>query len=64
MDYVYVFTVDGAEWEDLVIYLSLEEAIEKSKKFPKVRLDIYKKTPDGYRPTYKFYLNGELIDNS
>ena len=64
MDYVYVFTVDGAEWEDLVIYLSLEEAIEKSKKFPKVRLDIYKKTEDGYRPTYKYYLNGEIVDAS
>ncbi len=64
MDYVYVFTVDGAEWEDLVIYLSLEEAIAKSKKFPKVRLDIYKKTEDGYRPTYKFYLDGELVDLS
>ena len=62
MDYLYVFTVDGAEWEDLVIYLSLEEAIAKSKKHPKVRLDIYKKTEDGYRPTYKFYLNGELVD--
>jgi hypothetical protein len=31
MDTVYVFTLDGAEWEDLVIYLSLEEAIAKSK---------------------------------
>ena len=59
---VYVFTVDGAEWEDLVIYLSKEEAIAKSKKFPKVRLDIYKKTEDGYRPSYKYYLNGELVD--
>ena len=49
MNYVYVFTVDGAEWEDLVIYLSLEEAIAKSKNHPKLRLDIYKKTPDGYR---------------
>lgn len=64
MDYVYVFTVDGAEWEDLVIYLSLEEAIEKSKKHPKVRLDIYNKTEDGYRPTYKYYLNGEFVDLS
>lgn len=50
MNYVYVFTVPSStEWEDLVIYLSLEEAIAKSKKHTKVRLDIYKKTPDGYR---------------
>ena len=64
MDFVYVFTVDGAEWEDLVIYLSLEEAIAKSKKHPTVRLDIYNKTLDGYRPTYKYYLNGEMVDGS
>jgi hypothetical protein len=64
MDFVYVFTVDGAEWEDLVIYVSLDEAIAKSKKYPKVRLDIYKKTEDGYRPTYKYYLNGEFVDVS
>jgi hypothetical protein len=61
---LYVFTVDGAEWEDLVIYLSEEEAIAKSKKHPKVRLDIYKKTEDGYRPTYRYFLNGELVDAS
>lgn len=62
MDFLYVFTVDGAEWEDLVIYLSKEEAIEKSRKHPNVRLDIYKKSADGYRPTYGYYLNGELVD--
>jgi len=61
---LYVFTVDGAEWEDLIIYLSEEEAIAKSKKHPKVRLDIYKKTEDGYHPSYRYYLNGELVDAS
>ena len=58
---VYVFTPDGAEWEDLVIYFSREEAIEKSKTKPKVRLDIYTKSADGYRPSYKYYLNGTLM---
>lgn len=62
MDYVYMFTVDGAEWEDIVIYLSKEEAIAKSKKVPKVRMEIFKKTEDGYRPTYTYFLNGELVD--
>ena len=62
MEFVYVFTVDGAEWEDLVIYLSKEEAIAKSKKHPRVRLDIYKKSSDGYRPTYSYYLNGLLVE--
>ena len=63
-DFVYVFTVDGAEWEDLVIYLSKEEAITKSKKHPNVRLDIYKKSADGYRPSYNYFLNGLLVEPS
>jgi hypothetical protein len=59
-----MFTLDGAEWEDLVIYLSRDEAIAKSKKHPKVRLDIFKKSDDGYRPTYTYFLNGEFVDAS
>lgn len=57
-----MFTVDGAEWEDIVIYLSRDEAIAKSKKIPNVRMEILKKTDDGYRPTYTYFLNGELVD--
>jgi hypothetical protein len=59
---VYVFTPDGAEWEDLVIYLSREEAIEKSKTKQNVRVDVYTKSADGYRPSYNYFLNGTLID--
>jgi hypothetical protein len=59
-----MFTVDGAEWEDIVIYLSREEAIAKSKKIPTVRMEIFKKTEDGYRPTYTYFLNGEFVDGS
>jgi hypothetical protein len=62
---VYVFTVDGAEWEDLIIYLTEEEAIEKSKKFPNVRLDIFVKSPKGgYYPSYNYYLNGVYVKAS
>ena len=54
MEYIYVFVVDGAEWE----------AIEKSKKAPTVRLEIFIKSPKGgYRPTYNYYLNGEYISS-
>ena len=62
MEYIYVFVVDGAEWEDLIIFLSKEEAIEKSKQVPSVRLEIFIKSPKGgYRPTYNYYLNGKHI---
>ena len=64
MEFIYVFVVDGAEWEDLVIFLSKEEAIEKSKKHPRVRLEIFSKSASGYRPTYNYYLNGEYVTTS
>jgi len=61
MECIYLFVVDGAEWEDIVVFLSEEEAIEKSKKYPNVRLEIFIKSPKGgYRPTYNYYLNGVI----
>ena len=33
-----MFVIDGAEWEDIIVFLSKEEAIEKSKKCPNVRM--------------------------
>ena len=61
MEFVYVRTVDGAEWEDLVIYLTKEEAIEVSKKYPRARLEVFRKSGEGgYVPTYTYYSNGEL----
>jgi hypothetical protein len=61
MEYVYVMAVDGAEWEDIVIFLSKEEAIEKSKRLPNTRIELFSKSEKGgYRPTYRYYLNGEL----
>jgi hypothetical protein len=59
---VYLFVVDGAEWEDIVVYTSKEAAVTKSKKHPKIRLEIFSIGEDGgYRPTYSYFLNGELI---
>jgi hypothetical protein len=59
---VYVFTIDGAEWEDLVVFTSLEEALDFSRKWPKIRVEIFSKTDKaGYRPSYNYYMNGELV---
>ena len=61
---IYVLCVDGMEWEDIVIFLlNDEEAIEKSKKYPKARLERFDVSPKngGYIPTYKYYLNGEMF---
>lgn len=62
MESIYLLVVDGAEWEDIIVYLSKEEAIEKSKQWTKTRLEIFSKSEKGgYRPTYSYYLNGELV---
>ena len=60
---VYLFVVDGAEWEDIVVFTSKESAIAKSLKHPKIRLEIFVLGEDGgYRPSYSYFLNGELIE--
>ena len=63
MEYVYVMTC-GEEWEDIVIYLTQEEAIESSMKYPDIRVEIFSKHQGlpGYRPTYKYYENGKMYD--
>jgi len=61
MDFVYVFVVDGAEWEDLIIFLTKEEAKAKSIECPKVRIEIFAKSVKGYIPTYNYYLNGNYV---
>lgn len=64
MEFVYLFIVDGGEWEDIIVFLSEEEAIEKSKKCPNTRIEIFHKSEKGYRPTYCYYLNGTYIQNN
>ena len=62
MDFVYVLLY-GDEWEDSVIFLSKEYAIEASIKYPKNRVEIFSKTDaGGYIPTYTYYKNGELLN--
>jgi hypothetical protein len=60
MDLIYVF-IDGPKWEDLIIFLSKEEAKAKSIKYPTVRVEIFAKSTNGYIPTYNYYLNGNYV---
>ena len=63
MDYVYVF-IEINDWEDIIIFLSKEDAINESKKYPNARVEIFKIDKEvGYKPTYNFYKNGELVVN-
>jgi len=65
MEFVYVLFNDEDEWEDMVIIVSKEEAINASIKYPNQRVEIFIKNDTcGYKPTYNYYKNGEYIHNS
>lgn len=61
METVYILVSDGLDWDDIVVYLSVEEAIDASKKHPTNRVEIFTKTSSGYKPTYDYYKNGGLV---
>ena len=61
MECIYVLVSNDSCWEDMVIFLSLEEAIKVSIKHPECRIEIFSKSDkSGYTPTYNYYKNGEL----
>jgi hypothetical protein len=64
MDFIYLLLC-GSEWEDMIILLSEEDAINGSIKYPNSRVEIFSKNNNfGYTPTYNFYKNGELIQTT
>jgi hypothetical protein len=61
MEFIYVLFY-GSEWEDIIILLSKEDAINESIKYPNARVEIFSKNNKlGYTPTYNYYKSGELI---
>lgn len=63
MELIYVF-LNGSEWEDIVLFLSEEEAIQQSIDYPNGRVEIFrKKNTSGYEPTYDYYQDGLFIKN-
>nr|QBK85849.1 MAG: hypothetical protein LCMAC101_04440 [Marseillevirus LCMAC101] len=61
---VFVLVPDSPVWEDLSIFLCESEAIEASKKYPKMTVEIFeqKVKPGPFVPTYDFYRNGIFDD--
>ena len=63
MYFVYLL-VNGGEWEDMVIILTEEEAIQASLNYKNSRVEIFMKSDKlGYVPTYDYYENGKLIEH-
>ena len=64
MDFVYVLH-NGSEWEDIVILLSKEDAVNESITYPNARVEIFSKNNKlRFTPTYNYYKNGILVKNS
>ena len=53
--------INGSNWENMIIFLTKEEAIESSIKYPNRRVEIFRKSYLGYEPTYDFYKQGRLF---
>ena len=63
MEFVYAL-LNGGEWEDMIIILDKDEAINLSKKYPKLSVAIFKKDINGYVPSYCYYRDGEYVDET
>lgn len=48
MDFVYVLMRQGAEWEDMVIYLTEKEAMEASLKYTSARIELFRKSDNKF----------------
>lgn len=66
MDYIYVLVGDRCEWEDVVVFLTEENAIKMSVKYPDCRVEIFSKKDggSGYTATYNYYQNGKYFETS
>ena len=55
MEVIYVLVSEGCEWEDIVVFLTEENAIKMSIKYPNSRVEVFSKKDDtsGYTPTYE-----------
>lgn len=66
MEFIYVLVSDGCEWEDMIVFLSEENAIKMSIKYPSCRVEVFSKkdTESGYTSTYNYYQNGKYFQTS
>ncbi len=66
MKLVYLLVSDDVAWEDIVVVLTEDEAIQLSMTYPKSRVEIFSKHPhfNQYIPTYNYYKNGEFYTSS
>jgi hypothetical protein len=60
MEFIYVL-VNSSDWEDMILFLNEDEAIQASIRDSNSRVEIFSKNKEaGYSPTYNYYKNGKL----
>ena len=66
MEGMYLLIPNRAEWDDIIVIVTEEEAIEMSKLHPQCRVEIFSKRPNniGYIPTHNYYKNGKYVKAS
>ena len=61
MEFVYLLVV-GQDWDEMSIFLTETEALQKSIEYPNGRVEIFAKSVGhGYVPTYNYYKNGLFV---
>jgi hypothetical protein len=63
--FIYLFLTDGCDWDEQIIYLHKDQAINASLKDPYSRVEIFVTNCGyaGYMPTYQYYKGGILYKN-
>jgi hypothetical protein len=58
--------INNNDWEDMIIYLTQQDAINSSITYPNIRIEIFGKNSDysGFSPTYNYYKHGKLYKSS
>lgn len=64
--YIYLTNCNNFSWEDQKIFLIEQDAINYSRKYPDIRVEIFCKTclEPGYIPTYSYYKQGILLEQN
>lgn len=61
MTFVYVF-FNGGDPEDMIIFLTKEDAIDASLKYPDARIEVFQNYNFGHQMAYMYYKNGKLYE--
>lgn len=57
--FLYILVSDNFEWEDIKVYINIDEAIKVSIEYPESRIEIFTKNEDNsFTPMYHYYKNG------